>query len=76
MREVLALIERPTRGPGATVLGMVADFLTVQREYAPLIDLALGERAQRFLVRDAGAVDTTLCASAASRSPAGSVSPL
>jgi chromosome segregation protein len=35
------------------VLGMVADFLTVRREYAPLIDLALGERAQRFLVRDA-----------------------
>ncbi len=33
---------------------MVADFLTVRREYAPLIDLALGERAQRFLVRDAG----------------------
>src|SRR5438552_8010027 len=31
---------------------MVADFLTVRREYAPLIDLALGERAQRFLVRD------------------------
>ena len=31
---------------------MIADFLTVRREYAPLIDLALGERAQRFLVRD------------------------
>ncbi len=35
------------------VIGMVADLLTVRREYAPLIDLALGERAQRFLVRDA-----------------------
>jgi chromosome segregation protein len=34
------------------ILGMVADFLTVRREYAPLIDLALGEKAQRFLVRD------------------------
>jgi chromosome segregation protein len=34
------------------ILGMVADFLTVPREYAPLIDLALGDRAQRFLVRD------------------------
>lgn len=34
------------------ILGMVADFLTVPREYAPLIDLALGERAQRFVVRD------------------------
>ncbi len=34
------------------VQGMVADFLTVRREYAALIDLALGEKAQRFLVRD------------------------
>src|SRR5207244_2434615 len=34
------------------VLGMVAYFLTVRREYAALIDLALGEKAQRFLVRD------------------------
>ncbi len=30
----------------------MAQFLTVRREFAPLIDLALGERAQRFLVRD------------------------
>src|SRR5262249_40553951 len=37
-----------------TVLGILADFLRVRREYAPLIDLALGEHAQRFLVRDAG----------------------
>jgi chromosome segregation protein len=35
------------------ILGMVADFLTVGREYAPLIDLALGQRAQGFLVQDA-----------------------
>ena len=39
---------------------MVADFLTVRREYAPLIDLALGERAQRFVVRDLEAVDELL----------------
>jgi chromosome segregation protein len=31
---------------------MIADFLTVRREYAPLIDLALGDWAQRFVVRD------------------------
>jgi chromosome segregation protein len=31
---------------------MVADFLTVHREYAALIDLALGDWSQRFLVRD------------------------
>jgi chromosome segregation protein len=54
VREVLALLEQPPPGPWSTVAGMVADFLTVRHEYAPLIDLALGERAQRFLVRDAG----------------------
>ncbi|MBV9122653.1 MAG: hypothetical protein JO112_04790, partial [Planctomycetes bacterium] len=53
VREVFALMEQPDPGPWATVLGIIADFLTVRREYAPLIDLALGERAQRFLVRDA-----------------------
>jgi chromosome segregation protein len=52
-REVIALLEQPDAGPWSTVLGIVAQFLTVRREFAPLIDLALGERAQRFLVRDA-----------------------
>jgi chromosome segregation protein len=52
-REVLALLEQGNPGPWKTVMGIVADFLTVRREYAPLIDLALGDRAQRFLVRDA-----------------------
>jgi chromosome segregation protein len=52
-REVLTLLEQPGPGPWRAVVGIVADFLTVRREYAPLIDLALGERAQRFLVRDA-----------------------
>ncbi len=52
-REVFALLEQPDPGPWRTVLGILAEFLTVRREYAPLIDLALGERAQRFLVRDA-----------------------
>ncbi len=51
-REVFALTEQPEPGPWRTVAGIVADFLTVRREYAPLIDLALGDRAQRFLVRD------------------------
>jgi chromosome segregation protein len=53
-REVFRLLEQPDPGPWRTVVGMVADVLTVRREYAPLIDLALGEWAQRFLVRDAG----------------------
>ncbi len=51
-REVLALLEQPDPGPWRTVIGIVADFLTVRRDYAPLIDLALGERSQRFLVRN------------------------
>src|SRR5262249_18312788 len=52
VREVLALLRQPDPGPWRTVLGMIADFLTVRREFAPLIDLALGDWAQRFLVRD------------------------
>jgi chromosome segregation protein len=52
VREVLDLVGRPDPGPWRTVRGMVADFLTVRREYAPLIDLALGNLAQHFLVED------------------------
>jgi chromosome segregation protein len=65
VREVFALLERPDPGPWRTVVGLVADFLTVRREFAPLIDLALGERAQRFLVRD-----TALLGEALRRLPA------
>ncbi len=52
VREVIALVEQPEAGPWSAVIGMMADFLTVKREYAPLIDLALGDWAQRFVVRD------------------------
>jgi chromosome segregation protein len=52
VREVIELIEKPDAGSWSTIIGMIADFLTVKREYAPLIDLALGEWAQRFVVRD------------------------
>jgi chromosome segregation protein len=51
-RELFALLEQPDPGPWRTVLGILAEFLTVRREFAPLIDLALGERARSFLVRD------------------------
>jgi chromosome segregation protein len=63
VREVMALLDqaaaRTPDDPDALwtrdlLLGLVADFLTVRREYAPLIDVALGEKAQRFLVRDPG----------------------
>ncbi len=62
VREVLALLESPTTdaGPWGSVVGMIADLLTVRHEYAPLIDLALGERAQRFLVRDAAVLAEAL----------------
>jgi chromosome segregation protein len=52
VREVLALLKQSEPGPWRTVLGIIADFLTVRHELAPLIDLALGDRAQQFLVRD------------------------
>jgi chromosome segregation protein len=52
VREVFRLLEQPEPGPWKTVLGMIADFLTVKREHAALIDLALGDWAQRFIVRD------------------------
>jgi chromosome segregation protein len=52
-RELFALLDRPEPGPWGTVVGLVADVLTVRREYAPLIDLTLGEQGQRFLVDDA-----------------------
>jgi chromosome segregation protein len=52
VREVLALREQTDAGPWRTLLGMIADVLNVRREYAPLIDLALGDWSQRFLVRD------------------------
>jgi chromosome segregation protein len=52
VREVFAHLESTDPGPWKTVVGLVADLLTVRRDLAPLIDLALGDRAQRFLVRD------------------------
>jgi chromosome segregation protein len=59
-REVFALLEQSRPSPWGTVLGIVADFLSVRREFAALIDLALGERSQRFLVRDADQLDAAL----------------
>jgi chromosome segregation protein len=60
VREVLALLDQPDPGPWSTVVGMIADFLTVRHEYAPLIDLALGDWAQRFVVRDAAVLADAL----------------
>jgi chromosome segregation protein len=51
VREVFDLLEQGGTSWGS-VVGMVADLLKVRREYAPLIDLTLGETAQHFLVRN------------------------
>ncbi len=48
--------------PADWVVGLVADLLTVPREVAPLIELALGDAAQRFVVRDPAAVDALVAA--------------
>jgi chromosome segregation protein len=53
VREVLEHLRSANPGPWRTVVGMIADFISVRREYAPLIDLAVGDWSQRFLVRDA-----------------------
>ncbi len=66
VRELMTLLAEERAGPpegmsfSQVVLGILADHLTVRREYAPLIDLALGERAQRFLVRDAAGLAEVL----------------
>jgi chromosome segregation protein len=59
-REVLDLIGQPDPGPWRTVRGMIVDLLSVRHEYAPLIDLALGEMAQHFLVDDAARLHEAL----------------
>jgi chromosome segregation protein len=68
VREVCALLDGldaldpagTAPGPWRTVRGLIADLLTVPHEVAPLIDLALGESAQCFLVRDAAVLDRAL----------------
>ncbi|MDB5313837.1 MAG: smc 2 [Gemmataceae bacterium] len=56
--------------PFASVAGLVADLLTVPRDVAPLVELALGDAAQRFVIRDPAAVDAV---AAAVGEPAGRV---
>ncbi len=62
VREVIELVEKGEDAGWRSVIGMIADFLTVKREYAPLIDLALGDWAQRFVVRDMEPLDAALMA--------------
>jgi chromosome segregation protein len=62
VKEALALASQPDPGPWRSVVGLVADLLTVSHEYAPLIDLALGNRAQCILVRNVDGVTEALTA--------------
>jgi chromosome segregation protein len=50
------------RSPLSNIVGLVADLLTVPREVAPLVELALGDAAQRFVVRDPARVDDVAAA--------------
>ncbi|MFM8274238.1 MAG: AAA family ATPase, partial [Gemmata sp.] len=52
----------PTDPSLGAVVGLVADLLTVPREVAPLVELALGDAAQRFVVRSTDAVDAVAAA--------------
>jgi chromosome segregation protein len=60
VREVLGRLHREPALAG--VIGLVADLLTVPHDIAPFIELALGETAQRFIVRDEAAVDAVAAA--------------
>lgn len=62
VKEVLALVNQPDPGPWRSVVGLVADLLTVRHEYAPLIDVALGNRAQSILVRSLDGLSGALAA--------------
>jgi len=61
VRAVLDLLRDGTRDV-PTPLPLVADLLTVPREVAGLVELALGDAAQRFVVRDPAAVDAVAAA--------------
>ena len=60
-----AVLERVRGGDSrlsGAVVGLVADLLTAPRDIAPLVDLALGDAAQRFVVRDAALMGGVLAA--------------
>ncbi|CAN5356643.1 chromosome segregation protein SMC [soil metagenome] len=49
-----------TRNQNKAVLGLVADFLTVPHEIAPLIDIVLGDVSQRFVLREGANVESVI----------------
>lgn len=56
VREIIKEWQADPDGRWKTVQGLLADHLRVRREYAPLIELALGERSQRVLALDSNAI--------------------
>jgi chromosome segregation protein len=61
VREVLEKLDAP-QSTLSDIVGLVADLLTVPRDLAPLVELALGDAAQRFVVRDPTAIDAIAAA--------------
>lgn len=60
VRDMLAELSISESPFGAEVLGLVADSLRVPRELAPLIDIALGDVASHFVVRNGRGIDALL----------------
>jgi len=65
VREVVAMLSDPQPSEAAallatSVIGLVADLITVPHDIAPLIDLALADSAQRFVVRDMTRIELAL----------------
>ena len=50
VREVLELSREATSGPFAEVQGLVADLIEASVEFAPLVDVALGDKAQHIVL--------------------------
>ena len=60
VREVIAELASGSSHLSAAVIGLVADYLRVPTDLAPLVDVALGEVASHFLVRDTAGLDAAL----------------
>ncbi len=62
VREVLRRLADPAHPARGLVVGLVADLLTAPADVAPLIDLALGDAAQRLVVTDPAKLEAVVAA--------------
>lgn len=62
VRDVLGKVGAGSQSALSQVVGLVADLLTVPRDMAPLVELALGDATQRLVVRSPAAVDGIVAA--------------